>query len=890
MGITICLIATIASLGLAQWTSAEKNLLTDTLFMANLEFGDLVFSREAARNRTVPFVAKVARSPVQEAGSVMELHRTASGDPSRILSNLLNSVFASAERMSPGVDPGTFRLPETVPEPYRAPVVALARAISDSSAQIRSALDGIPPEKRRDLIESLPRLASADPASKFDFVRRPMLPEREALDLIRKVDLIKIYAASLYLSQTIDDQIPRLRAATQIAPLEGSIRFETGGVVCVLAGVGPNEHTDKDAVLTIDLGGDDVYLGRHGAGVGYSSVLIDMGGDDRYKVPDLNVGAAVLGIGIATDLGGDDIFDGGSICFGAGLGGVGIFKKAGGADIYRTVSESLGFAASGIGLMIDSGGSDSYSSKVLSQGASFGPGVGWSIDLQGDDVYASSGLSVDSPEFFSARASKSQGFATSTPGLDGGMGMLTDLSGDDSYMASTRAQAYGANRSLGALFDASGTDSYHAYHYAQSASLSDGISMLFDLQGDDSYVAGSGGSQASSFSQSTSVFLDRLGDDLYASRDGRPARATGNSLAVFVDGAGTDFYAGEPGSAVASRRTGSLAIFADGGGADDYRGGHDDGNAKIRPETGVLNDSPADGPGRQADLPPTDFPSPGSIRLGTNQELSALFRTACSSVPMEASKAISTLVGMGVPAVKWLLDNRLVGCSAREAEILALIVNAVGTPARNDLGLRVSDKSDESALAALRVCAAGRIMEAGPVIVQALDRPALQRLAADCAGWLGNGAAAPKLMVLCASDDQELKFLAMRSLAELADPSAIGTAQAMMNSPDFRTRSAAMSLLARFPASALPIGRTLMRDPDERKARLGCELLARLGTVEAIRLASDGLSDTRPGVRIQALLAVDGRCPAEKIALVMSLKQDPDPRVRAVAGTISPIR
>lgn len=881
-------LATGATFAHGQLTTAEKNLLADTLFMANLEIGELSFGRAAAANRAIPFVSKVARNPIEEASGVMELHRAASNDPSRLLSALLGGVFAQPERITPGAAPAS-QVPDTVPEPYRAPVAALAKAISESSAQVRAALDGIPADKRRDLIESLPRFVCADPSVKFDFVRRPMLPDRELIGLIGKVDMGKILAASIYLSQAIDDQVPRLRAAASTAQFVGTIRFETAGVICVLGGVGPNEHTDRDAVLTIDLGGDDIYRGRHGAGVGYASVLLDLSGDDRYQVSDLNVGAAILGVGIAADFGGDDTFKGGSICFGAALGGVGILKKAGGADIYRTASLSLGFAASGIGLLSDGGGNDLYTSRTLSQGSSFGPGVGWLMDLQGDDVYSALGQSIDAPEFRSARASKSQGFATSVEGLDGGLGLLTDLAGEDSYIASTRAQACGANRSIGSLMDVSGSDSYRAHHYSQSAASADGLSMLFDLQGDDSYVAGSGGSQASSFSQATAIFLDRRGDDLYASRDGRPARAAGSSLSVFMDMDGADFYAGEPGTALAARRAGSLAIFMDAAGPDEYRG-HDDGEAKIRPDTGVLNDAPGESIGRPTEQPSAQLPTPGSIKVGSSLELAGLFRSACSPDSNEASKAISTLVGMGLPATKWLLDNRLIGCSGREAEVLAIIVNGVGVAAKNDVGLRVSDKSDESALAALRVCAAGRIMEAGPVIVQALDRPLLARLAADCAGWLGNGAAVPKLMVLCASDDEELRFLAMRSLAELGDVAALGTAQAMMASSDFRIRSAAINLLAKFPIQSITVGRTLMRDLDERKARLGCELLSRIGTIEAIRIASDGLADTRPGVRIQALLAVDGRCPVEKIALVMSLKQDADPRVRAVAATVSPIR
>lgn len=87
----------------------------------------------------------------------------------------------------------------------------------------------------------------------------------------------------------------------------------------IVGGKGPNTYTDRSAVLLIDLGGDDSYSGRHGAGPGYASVLIDVSGNDNYHVPDLSLGAGLLGIGFAYDLAGDDIYRGSRFAWAQGL-------------------------------------------------------------------------------------------------------------------------------------------------------------------------------------------------------------------------------------------------------------------------------------------------------------------------------------------------------------------------------------------------------------------------------------------------------------------------------------------------------------------------------------------------------------------------------------------
>jgi HEAT repeat protein len=110
------------------------------------------------------------------------------------------------------------------------------------------------------------------------------------------------------------------------------------------------------------------------------------------------------------------------------------------------------------------------------------------------------------------------------------------------------------------------------------------------------------------------------------------------------------------------------------------------------------------------------------------------------------------------------------------------------------------------------------------------------------------------------------------SLAQIGDPQALGTGQFLMASPDLPIRKAAIQLVAKFPEAALETGKRQMHEPDEPTARTAVELLGVLGTPEALEAAAAALSDNRPGLRIQALLVLEGRCPPAHQAKMASLK------------------
>ncbi len=868
---------------LAQLTPNEKEGLEKALFLGNVASSELRIAKDLPSNGSSPsLVGAALQSPVGTIERLMEFHSSANSNPVRMLKSA--TAQYSVGSRTPASPQIAGAVPDSVPEAYRSIIGAFANAISKASSEIRAATERISAEERRGLIESLPNWIDDDPDFKPDFVRNARLRQSAILELMEKVDLARIRNAAIELAESLDDQIPRFQATAKTNPFTGQLRFNVGKLVCVLGGIGPNVHRDKDAVLTLDLGGDDEYSGRHGAGVGYASVLLDLGGNDRYKTPDLSIGAAILGIGLAYDLGGNDVFRGGSVSYGSGIAGVGVFHKKGGNDLYQSSRLTQGFGAFGIGLCIDTLGKDTFDAIRWSQGSARANGIGWLADLGGDDTYRCNSKNS---------GSMAQGFAEgergALGGLPGGMGLLTDLSGDDVYVAGYSAQGSATWLALGSIYDRFGDDSYVAKGNAQAYGQSFGCGFAMDLQGNDSYLCKEDIGHARSHDFGIAVLFDRDGDDLYATAQFRPCFATANGVSLFLDGDGEDRYSGSPGQTIYSGDSHSISVFADLNGPDHYGWGMENVSARLNANGGVAYDQETKT--KLSTIPEIEVPPrPGSKPLPTVSQLDAIFDSASRSIGKARMDAIFSLIAFGLPAIESLVSRRLASFSELELLVLGEIIEAIGQDARNLIALKVTDSNDNKAANALQICLDFGFNEAGAVIIQALQRPSLQRLAARGAGEFNNPLAVSELMVLCSKADSELVVNCLRSLKKFADPQSSGTAQALLDSPDRQIRNAAISLLSSFATPAMASAAVYLREPEIRKARIGCEIYAALGTVEALNELGKALSDPKPGVRIQAMVGLAGRCPIEFRGKFIELRNDFEPQVRSVAVLLDPGR
>jgi plastocyanin len=289
------------------------------------------------------------------------------------------------------------------------------------------------------------------------------------------------------------------------APVQGS-RLEQWPVLR-LDPIGTDDVVGPDYMLNVDAGGNDTYLNNAGGNLidvraepkglakGCSnpaydlaaarcviseSLLVDVAGNDTYgqmEAPEDGVdglctddllvrrivtgGAGAWGVGVLIDGGGDDTYLGKSVSLGAGhFGGTGVLLDQGGNDHYSALRLSEGFGTlGGTGVLRDTGGNDSYNYYLPRPKYPGAPdhtlGAGGALDTGGicDAV---------------SRWNLGSGFL-------GGVGILADDAGDDTYAAAppakhepgasgllrdTASMGFGDGGGFGIFLDNGGHDTY----------------------------------------------------------------------------------------------------------------------------------------------------------------------------------------------------------------------------------------------------------------------------------------------------------------------------------------------------------------------------------------------------------------------------------------------
>jgi hypothetical protein len=117
--------------------------------------------------------------------------------------------------------------------------------------------------------------------------------------------------------------------------------------------------------------------------------------------------------------------------------------------------------------------------------------------------------------------------------LGGGVGILRDDEGADSYEAQMFAQGSGYYYGVGMLWDRGGNDSYAAYRYAQGNAAHQALGVLRDEAGDDRYAA-DWYAQGMGLDVAVGVLFDDAGSDAYAARGGSQGAATANGFGLLA--------------------------------------------------------------------------------------------------------------------------------------------------------------------------------------------------------------------------------------------------------------------------------------------------------------------------------------------------------------------
>lgn len=345
----------------------------------------------------------------------------------------------------------------------------------------------------------------------------------------------------------------------------------------IVGGPGPNVY-NEDAALILDLGGDDLYLNNAGGtrpGMPVA-VVVDWEGNDHYlSRENFSQGAGLMGVGLLIDLSGRDTFDALDGSQGAGFFGIGMLYHGDGPGIFQGRKSCQGVGQMGAGLLWSTGGDTVYSCSLEGQALGFFRGVGILIDEAGNDYYQLGGLAPDFRDPKKATVSMGQGFAKGLRqeekknGVSGGIGMLIEKAGNDSYMADYFAQGASYYYGIGVLNDLSGDDRYIAGRYAQGAGIHSSAGVLLDQAGNDFYYAFFGVAQGMGHDYGVGFFEDGQGDDYYWGGTLVQGAATRGSMGTFIDREGKNRQLCEKNGQGFTETAESMAIMIENDLADD---------------------------------------------------------------------------------------------------------------------------------------------------------------------------------------------------------------------------------------------------------------------------------------------------------------------------------
>lgn len=469
-----------------------------------------------------------------------------------------------------------------LPDPLRHELARVLAAIGQSYQFAQRAFERFPPGVQPQLLRRQALEGRLTLFEQPDYRQLLPLVEREALlggmvDLVGAVERLQGF----------------VKSEPALPPVAWSLQTPFGRIVVDTSG-GDNRHVLQDALLVLDVGGNDEYEFLPRGDAHTISVLLDHRGNDRYvtAAPGADPSSATLGYGILWDTEGDDRYQGTEQAQGSALFGAALLVDGGGSNRFVASSRSQAHAVGGLAVLASAGGDDEFTAQTYSQATGGPGGVAVLVDPGGNDRYTLGNVPLvrPSPQLPDRNTSMGQGAGYGMRGIffdgrstAGGIGMLLDLAGNDLYEAQVFAQGVGYYEGLGLLLDDGGDDRFDAAWYAMGAGVHHAAGILLDRGfGNDAYRSSHEMVLGSGNDLSVGVFVDEGGDDDYAVGQLSLGMAHANSTGIFVDAAGRDSY--RVGSTTcralgvsymhawgnARENLPSLGLFLDLGGDDSY--------------------------------------------------------------------------------------------------------------------------------------------------------------------------------------------------------------------------------------------------------------------------------------------------------------------------------
>ena len=590
------------------WTQDELRRIDQGLDVLNCTRKDLGFQKRPIED---PFRLTVVNRILDEPLAIGQVAAEwdaagRAGDAKALVMRAAGVLTGEvAAPMTGHVDPDD-RVAAVLPPDARVRLASLLTwqlvAGRESRAAFRPAGDRTAALVRKALLTQVEKPTSA--------IDAPDLADPEFLALVQTIERHRLHVAGTLAAQYTAALADALRASR--TDWIGRVSAESKAGKVVVYGTGDDVHgpEDDDAVLVIDLGGNDTYT--HGASANLLQdrpvqVVIDLAGDDRYVGEnDFSFGGALGGVAIQWDCAGNDTYAGGNCSCGAGILGVGVLVDEGGNDTYRVKDFGEGAGAFGIGLLYEKVGHDFFHADLYGQGFGSTWGCGMLVEMAGNDVYDAGGAHVDEPLWRDRYASLSQGFGFGgRPDRSGGVGVLVDVSGNDRYSCDIFGQGCSYWYSLGLLIDDDGHDTYCGGQYCQGSGIHLSCGMLLDRHGQDCYYDANGVGIGSAHDYAVGLLVDRDGDDYYAGGGCAQGAGHTNSVGLLIDDAGNDGYSTVRGTTQGAaswvRNTGGIGLLLDGAGKDFYSEPTRDDAVVVKETVGALLDEPTPPETKQAD-------------------------------------------------------------------------------------------------------------------------------------------------------------------------------------------------------------------------------------------------------------------------------------------------
>jgi hypothetical protein len=528
-----------------------------------------------------PYSPNLTAVPVALDAAILEVYRAA-GRQTRFVTGGKDSPYPLVEKE---LREAAAKLP---PEVSQA-VGQLVMAIVDAHRWAELAFRRVEPEAR------------AEAARRFDAGAESVdaLEYPAALDDVALAwDEASLWYAAGKCVQALDTA--RRVLAALLEPVDASFDWETPWGWIRVRGKADDAIDAHDALLLVDLGGNDTYTGGAGAnGAGrLVSLCLDLAGNDTYRADRAAQGAGICGVGVVLDVAGTDNYRAEQYAQGVGQFGFGALIDLGGDDVYRARWSAQGCGYFGVGLLLDAAGKDDYYIHADGQGFGGVGGVGVLADRAGDDTYLAEpdGPASGRPSYHSelkVAVSNAQGCAMGRRGdmsdghnWAGGLGGLFDVEGNDSYRSGNWSMGTGYWFGTGLLWEGAGNDTYDGHVWSQATGAHFCIGALVDEGGDDTHVSRQSNSIAFGHDFTIALLLDLAGNDRYETPADGLGYSINRSYAMLVDTGGTDFYRAKnpPGAALydATRfankeglasywvEASSMGLFLDIGGDDDY--------------------------------------------------------------------------------------------------------------------------------------------------------------------------------------------------------------------------------------------------------------------------------------------------------------------------------